>query len=85
MTQPPRRGRGAPPFQPTQAQRQLVNVMRSHGDTLPIICRNLGISAKTLRKHFPAELADGHEQVKAAIGLSVVRAALKGNVYAAKY
>jgi hypothetical protein len=85
MTQPPRRGRGQPPFSPTLHQRQLVNVMRAHGDTLPIICTNLGISEKTLRKHFKVELADGFEQVKAAIGVSIVNAALKGNIYAAKY
>ena len=78
MTQPPRRGRGQPSFSPTLHQRQLVHIMRAHGDSLPIIATNVGCDVKTLKKHFKVELADGFDQVKAAIGLSIVNAALKG-------
>jgi len=82
---PPRRPPGHPPFEPAHDQRQLVQVMRANGDTLAIIARNIGIDEKTLRKHFKDELADGHAQVVAAVGASVVKAALAGNIYAAKY
>jgi hypothetical protein len=85
MTQPPRRGRGQPPFEPTPAQRQTVQVLRANGDALPIICRNIGVTEKTLRKHFTEELAGGHAQVVASMGAAVVRAGLNGNVFAMKY
>jgi hypothetical protein len=83
--QPPRRGRGQPPFEPTPGQRQTVQVMRANGDALPIIARAIGVDVKTLRKRLKVELANGHAQVRAAIGGSVVRAALAGNMHAAKY
>jgi hypothetical protein len=84
----PRRDPGQPPFEPTPEQRKLVQVLAANGTSQATIARNVGprgIDEKTLRKHFRRELSDGHEQIKAAIGLSVVRAALNGNVYAAKY
>jgi hypothetical protein len=83
--QPPRRGRGQPPFEPTPAQRTNVQVMRADGDSLDTICRSIGCSEKTLRKHFKTELATGHAQVVAAVGGAVVRAALNGNMHTAKF
>jgi hypothetical protein len=83
--QPPRRDRGQSPFQPTPGQRQTVQVMVGNGEPQPNIARTIGITEKTLGKHFKTELADGHAQVRAAIGGSVVRAALAGNMHAAKY
>jgi hypothetical protein len=85
MTQPPRRGRGQPPHAPTPSQRQTAQVMRANGDSLPIIARTIGVSEKTLRRHYKVELADGHAQVVAAIGGSVVRQALAGNMIAARF
>lgn len=84
-TSPPRRSRGKPAFEPTDAQRQLVQVLTANGEPQPIIARNLGIGEKTLRKYFKAELADGLAQVRAAVGASIVKAALNGNIYAGKY
>jgi hypothetical protein len=59
--------------------------MRSNGNTLPIIAANIGITEKTLRKHFRVELETGHAQVVAAMGSAVVRAGLNGNMIAARY
>ena len=76
---------GRPPFEPTDAQRQIVQVLKSNGVGERVIAANVGCDTKTLRKHFKAELTDGRLQVKAAIGVALVRAALAGNVAAAKY
>lgn len=70
---------------PTQQQRQNVTVMRANGEALPAIARHIGITEKTLRKHFAVELATGHDTVRAAIGGALVRAAVGGNVHAMKY
>jgi hypothetical protein len=83
--QPPRRGRGQPPHAPTPSQRQTAQVMRADGDSLPIIARTIGISEKTLRRHYKTELEDGHAQVVAAIGAAVVKQALAGNMVAARF
>jgi hypothetical protein len=77
--------RGAPPFVPTREQRQTVQVLSANGDPQRVIAKNIGIDEKTLRKHFAEELANGLAHVRAAVGGSVVRAALNGNIYAAKY
>ena len=45
----------------------------------------LGISHQTLRTHYKPELRNGVEKVRAAIGMSLVKAALGGNVHAQKY
>jgi hypothetical protein len=84
MTEP-RRGRGQPAFDPTEGNRRTVRVLRANGDPLAVIAANIGITEKTLRKHFRAELEDGHGQVRAAMGAAVVKAGLAGNVYAMKY
>lgn len=49
------------------------------------IARTVGIDMKTLNKHFRTELAEGKATVVAAIGASVVKAALAGNLFAARY
>ena len=82
--------RGHPPFIPTREQRWTVQVLRSHGVPMTVIASNItldgrGIDVKTLKKAFAVELRTGFEQVKAAIGASVVKSALAGNVAAQKY
>jgi hypothetical protein len=56
--------------------------MSSNGDTAATVCRSY---EKTLRKYFAVELATGRAQVRAAIGASIVRQALAGNINAARY
>jgi len=85
MPEQAHRKRGRQAFVPTDKQRQTVQVHRANGDGLATIAGRVGITEKTLRKHFSAELADGHAQVCAAMGAAVVRAGLAGNMYAAKY
>jgi hypothetical protein len=80
-----RKPNGRPPFEPTDSQRQIVQVLRSNGIPQRTIAANIGCDVQTLRKHFRVELADGHDQVKAAMGAALVRAGLAGNVGALRY
>ena len=47
------------PFNPTDEQRRQVKSMAAFGTPHNDIARKLGITAKTLRKHFSAELPGG--------------------------
>ena len=76
---------GRPPFEPTNSQRQIVQVLRANGIAVGVIAANVRCSVPTLRRHFKAELRDGHEQTKAAMGAAVVKAGLAGNMFAARY
>lgn len=81
------RSRGGPSFEPTPQERQLVRVLRANGNAVRVIASLVGsgIDAKTLRKHFRDELREGKEHVVAAVGAAVVKAALAGNMFAARY
>ena len=50
-----------------------------------VIAAMLGISLTTLKRHFRVELTRGRDEVVAAIGGGLVRAALGGNVHAMRY
>jgi hypothetical protein len=76
---------GRPPFQPTAEQRNTVKVLVSNGNAERFIAQLVAIDRMTLRKHFREELRSGREQVVAAVGAAVVRAALSVNFLAAKY
>ncbi len=76
---------GRPRFAPTEFQRQTARILRGCGCALPIVASNIGVTEKTLRKHFARELAEAHAELVAAIGLRVVSAALAGNIFAARY
>jgi hypothetical protein len=58
---------GRPPFQPTRKQRQRVEELISCGMTLGNISKRIGISEKTLRLHFPDELAHGRALRRAEV------------------
>jgi hypothetical protein len=77
--------RGRPPFEPTDNQRQLVQVLVSNGISHASIAEQIGVSEPTLRRAFKRELVNGHERIKAAMGAAIVRAGLGGNMFAAKY
>jgi hypothetical protein len=73
------------PFEPTAEHRNMVRVLRASGVDLETIARALCIDPKTLGKYFKVELTFGHEDIKARMGLALVRVALQGNVNAIKY
>jgi len=56
---------GRPSFQSTQSQRQMVEAMAGCGIPETDIATVVGIAAKTLRKHFRAELDTGHIKANA--------------------
>lgn len=76
---------GRPPFQPTDPQRQMVQVLVANGIAHAVIAQNIGCDVKTLKRHFKPQLDNGHGQVEAALGAAIVKAGLGGNVHAAKY
>jgi AraC-like DNA-binding protein len=76
--------RGRPPFHPTAKHRDRVMLLAAGGITEPAIATVLGISPKTLRNYFAAELETGRG-VKRAQNLERLEAAAKrGNVSAMK-
>src|SRR5882724_5562243 len=66
---------GRPPFEPTTAQRQMVEAMAGCGIPETDIAAVVGIAAKTLRKHFRAELATGHIKANAKVAGNLYRIA----------
>lgn len=56
-------------------QRRLVQMLASQGIPQPEICRVLGISAKTLRKHYRRELHIGASKLEAALIIHLYRLA----------
>src|SRR6476619_1411665 len=66
---------GRPSFQPTPSQRQMVEAMAGCGIPETDIATVVGIAAKTLRKHFRAELDTGHIKAKAKVAGNLYRIA----------
>lgn len=73
--QKPRLGR--PPFEPTDEQRKIVDVMAAGGFQQNVIADALGISDDTLRKYFAKELAAGGAKSHATIVANLYRQATK--------
>jgi hypothetical protein len=69
----------------TDEQRQLVRVLAANGISQRIIAANINIEVGVLKKYYRTELRDGLERVEAAMGASIVKAALAGNWNAARY
>ncbi len=59
---PQRRGRGKPPFEPTDKDRRLVKEMASCGIPQEGIARVIGISKPTLHKHFKEDLSRAEDE-----------------------
>jgi hypothetical protein len=64
---------------------RLVAMLTANGVSHRVIAAILECDEKTLRKHFPRELAEGKADIVARVGAEVVRQALKGNIRAARY
>ena len=66
---------------PTAEQRKLVQTMAA-GIQSEAICLVIGVSGKTLRKHYRAELDTAVTRANAMVASSLYMKAIKGNVVA---
>lgn len=73
---------GRPAFEPTDAQRRLVEGLASRGSSVEDIAQLVEISEPTLRKHFHYELRRGLIKGRALNSQRLAEAAAKGNVTA---
>ena len=71
------------PFNPTDDQRRLVKSMAAFGIPHEDIARKIGITAKTLRKHFSAELAGGNTDANYKVVQTLFEMATSGECPAA--
>ena len=76
---------GRPPFKPTRALRQTVELMRACGDSPHLIALAIGIDDHTLTKYFADELAYGLARQRRKILGMLTKSAEGGNVAAQKY
>lgn len=75
---------GRPPFVPTDADRELVQMLAVAGVQHNRIANHIGIDEKTLRKYFAYELDSAHDiAVAESINLGLIQQAKLGNVTAA--
>ena len=82
-TQPsPAKMRTKPPHEPTDAQRQLVQIHTTVGTDQTTMARILGISPKTMRKHYRDELDISKAQANATIGGALFNKAKGGDTTA---
>ena len=72
---PSKRPRGRPGHQPTPLLRRFVTTLSAHGVPHTDIGLALGISARTLRQHYRAELDRGAAQVHAKLVLGLAELA----------
>ncbi|CAN7335335.1 hypothetical protein LJR090_002542 [Bosea sp. LjRoot90] len=80
-----RRGAGGrKPYQPTDRDREKVEVLVAAGLTVEDIARAMSITEPTLRKHYRRELETGALRKRGEMLVALNRAALKGNVAAVK-
>ena len=70
------------PHEPTQAQRQLVQLHATIGTQQHVIADILGIDAKTLRLHYRSELDHAMAQANATIGGALFNKAKGGDTAA---
>jgi len=70
------------PYQPTPKDRAMVETMAAAGIQQDEICACLGITGKTLRRHFRAELDTAHARANASVAQRLYKAAMAGNTAA---
>jgi len=70
------------PFEPTQQQRVLVNMMSLNGVKHSEQAKALGITPKMLKKHFTEEIEYGRIVTTANVANALYRNAMDGNVTA---
>jgi predicted ArsR family transcriptional regulator len=75
-----------PSYQPTEDQQRLARAMAAVGARQEDIAAELGITAKTLRKHFRQELRQGVTHANVKVGQTLFAMATSGrNVAASIY
>jgi hypothetical protein len=74
--------RTKPPHEPTEAQRQLVQLHATIGTQQSVIADILGIDDKTLRKHYRSELDLARAKANATIGGALFNKAKAGDTTA---
>lgn len=72
-----------PRHEPTDDQRKMVKAMAGYGIPQDDICTILGVTGKTLRKYYRAELDTGEINANAQVVGALFKAATGGNVTAA--
>ena len=77
IAEPQKHPGGRPPFQPTEEQRRIVNVMAAGGFQQVAIAHALGISDNTLRKYFAEELEAGGAKAHATVVANLFKQATK--------
>nr|WP_315858385.1 MULTISPECIES: helix-turn-helix domain-containing protein [Rhizobium] len=75
MDEVPKKHPGRPPHHPADMQRRLVQILASQGIPQAEICRVLGVSEKTLRKHYRSELDIGAAELECALTYHLLRIA----------
>lgn len=70
---------GRPPFEPSERQRRLVRRLKLLGLTDDHIAGFIGISHKTMRKHFDYELQRSRQELLARLAAIGYRLALNGD------
>ena len=70
-------------FVPTDEQRRMVKVMSGFGIPQPDVASQIGIDAKTLRKHFREELDRGMTEANMRVAQSLFTMATTGSNVAA--
>jgi hypothetical protein len=77
--QGPQPANGGVKFTPTPDQQHAVACMVSVGTPHNVIARAIGVSDRTLYRHFEHELKNGKAEIHAAIGKSIASMALAGD------
>ena len=67
--------RGRPPYEPTEKDRRVVEMMAGWAMAEDKIAKVIGIDPKTLRKHFSTELDVGHARLEAQLAQNLLRIA----------
>lgn len=81
---PKKRGRGRPPFVPTDAQRERVKDMVAIGAPQAEIAGSIRVSIETLKNHFESELRYGRAERRAETARTIFSEARTGNLAALK-
>jgi predicted transcriptional regulator len=71
---------GRPEYQPTDKDREVVRALVGFGMPLESIAQVVGITFKTLKKHFDAEINSGKAIVDSAVYAALFQSIKRGNV-----
>lgn len=71
----PKRKTGRPAYEPTDKEREQVKMLAAFGTREDDICKLIGLSTPTLRKHFWQELELGHIEATSKVAQTLFRMA----------